>query len=125
MGMMLGQLCKGQFDRIDVTYYGDVHNYDIRLLTSSVLEGLFTMSYAENVNMINARSIAEKLGLEVHEIKSSDEKEFKDCIEVTVYTNHGDMNILGTILGKNYPHILRFQEFELDNFQKLRYQDQA
>ncbi len=114
MVMMLGQLCKGQFDRIDVTYYGDVHNYDIRLLTSSVLDGLFRMSYAENVNMINARSIAEKLGLEVHEIKSSDEKEFKDCIEVTVYTNHGDMNILGTILGKNYPHILRFQEFELD-----------
>ena len=114
MGMMLGQLGEGQFTRIDVTYYGEVHNYDAWPITSSVLEGLFMRGYAESVNMINARSTAEKLGVKVNEIKSSDEKDYKNCIEVMVETDHGNLNVVGTISGINNPRIVVFQDYKLD-----------
>ena len=114
MGNMLSQVAEGQLTRFDIIFYGDVRNLETWLITSSALEGLFTRGYAESVNIINARITAEKLGIEINEIKSSEERDFKNCIEMTVYTDIGNLKILGTILGKNYPHILRFQEFELE-----------
>jgi len=114
MGAMLGQLGKGQLTGIDIIYYGDVHNFDTWPITSSALEGLFTRGYAEGVNLINARSTAEKLGITVNEIKSSEEKDFKNCIELSITTDSGPFNIVGTIFGRENPRIVSFQGYNLD-----------
>jgi len=114
MGAMLGQMGKGQLVRTDITYYGDVHNLDTWPITSSALAGLFTRGYAENVNLINARSTAEKLGIKVNEIKSSEEKDFKNCVEMKLYTDGGELSAVGTIFGKENPRIVNIQGYELD-----------
>lgn len=114
MGTMLGQLGIGQLTRVDITFYGDIHNLDTWPITSSMLEGLFTRGYAEGVNMINARSTAEKLGIKVNEIKSSEEKDYKNCVEIKLFTDHGELNAVGTIFGKEDPRIVVFQGYELD-----------
>ena len=114
LGAILGQLGEGQFKRIGMTYYGDVHNYDTWPLTSSILQGLFTCSYSEEVNLINAISNAEKLGIKIDEIKSSEIKDYKNCIEVSISSDSGEIAILGTIFGTNNPRIVNFKGFELD-----------
>ncbi|MBT4483160.1 MAG: phosphoglycerate dehydrogenase [Candidatus Latescibacteria bacterium] len=115
MGAMLGQLGKGQLTSFEITYYGgDLHRFDTWPITSSALEGLFTRGYAEGINLINALITAEKLGIKVNEIKSSEEKNFKNCIKVTTNTDSGDLSILGTIFGKHSPRVVNFQGFELD-----------
>jgi len=111
---MLGYLGKGQLKGINIVYYGDVHNYNIWPITSSVLQGLFTRGYAEGINLINAKNTAEKLGIKVKEIKSSDKMDYKSCIEVKLNTSEGNLNILGTIFGKNDPRIVKFNGFEID-----------
>ncbi len=114
IGAMIGQLGKGQLAGIDITYYGDVHNLNTWPITSSVLHGLFARGYSEAVNLINAKSTAEKLGIKVNEIKSSDEKDYKNCIEVKLITSEGDIDILGTIFGKNNPRIVNINGYEID-----------
>jgi len=114
MGAMLGQLGEGQLAGIDITYYGDVRNYNTWPITSSVLQGLFTRGYSEVVNLINAKSTAEKFGIKVNEIKSSDEKDYKNCINVKLITSKGDLDVLGTIFGKNNPRIVNFKGYEID-----------
>ena len=114
LGAILGQLGEGQLTRIRITYFGDVHKYNTWLLTSSILYGLFTRSYSEEVNQINAISTAEKLGIKIEEIKSSEAKDYKNCIEVSISCDRGDIAILGTIFGSNNPRIVKFQDYELD-----------
>ncbi len=114
MGAMLGQLGRGQLTEVDIVYYGDVHNYDTWPITSSALEGLFTWGYAEGVNMINALATAEKLGITVKEVKSSEDKDFKNCIELVITTDDGKLDIMGTIFGRMNPRIVKFQGYSLD-----------
>lgn len=114
LGSLLGQLGKGQLKSIGITYYGDVHKYDTWSITSSVLQGLFSRSYSEDVNLINAIGTAEKLGIKVDEIKSSENRDYKNCIEVSILSDKGDLNVLGTIFGRNNPRIVNFNGYELD-----------
>ena len=116
MGSMLGQLCldEGQISGIDISYFGDIHNYHIWPISSSVLQGLFARGYSEVVNLINAKSTAKKLGIKVNEIKSSDEKNFKSVIEVKLNTSAGLFSAQGTIFGKNNLRIVNFKGYELD-----------
>ncbi|MFC1608342.1 phosphoglycerate dehydrogenase, partial [Candidatus Latescibacterota bacterium] len=113
LGAILGQLGKGQLNSIRITYYGDVHSFDTWPLTSSVLQGLFTRSYSEEVNMINAISTAEKLGIKIDEIKSSEVKDYKNCIELNIIGDQ-NLNIVGTIFGSCSPRIVSFNGYELD-----------
>ena len=114
LGLMLGYLGKGQLKSIKITYFGDVHKYDTWPVSSSILQGLFSRSYSEDVNIINAISTAEKLGIKVDEVKSSENKDYKNCIEVSITTDKGDLCVLGTIFGKNNPRVVSFQGYDLD-----------
>lgn len=115
MGAMLGQLGQGQLKSIDITYYGDVRDFDTWVLTSSILEGLFTRGYSEEgVNIVNAKNTAEKLGIRVNEIKSSQEVDYKSGIGIALQTSQGEIKLLGTIFGKRDLRIVRFQEYEVE-----------
>ncbi len=83
MGSLLGQMGEGQLLNIVITYFGEVRNLDTWVVTSSILEGLFTRGYSEGVNIVNAKNTAEKLGIRVDEIKSSEEKDYKSSIGIT------------------------------------------
>lgn len=114
MGSLLGQLGEGQLTGIDITYYGDIRKYDSWTITSSVLEGLLTRGYSEGVNLINAKRTADKLGIRVDEIKSSEEKDYKSALEVGMNSTRGEMALLGTVFGKKDLRIVRFEGYELE-----------
>lgn len=114
MGSLLGQLGEGQLSGINITYYGDVRKYDSWTITSSVLEGLLTRGYSEGVNLINSKPTAEKLGIRVNEIKSSEEKDYKSAIEVSINTTKGEKALLGTVFGKKDLRIVRFEGYDLE-----------
>ena len=114
LGSILGQLGEGQLKNITITYYGDVHTYDTWPITSSVLTGLFSRSYSEEVNIINAKSTAEKLGINVTEVKSSEERDYKNCIQVGIESDKGALKMLGTIFGRENPRIVLFQDYSID-----------
>ncbi len=114
MGSFLGQIGTGQLKEIDITFYGDIHNYDTWGITSSILEGLFTRGLADGVNLINAKKTAENLGIKVREIKSSDEKDYKNCIETCLFTSKDEISLLGTNFGKNDARIVAFNNYKID-----------
>lgn len=114
MGLLLGQLGKGQLTDVEIIYYGDLHSVDTWPVTSSALQGLLSRGYSEGVNMINAKSTAEKLGIKVREVKSSEEMDFKNCVELRLTTDGGKLGAVGTIFGKETPRIVVFMDYELD-----------
>jgi len=50
----------------------------------------------------------------VKEIKSSEGKDYRSCIELKLETDQGDLNAVGTIFGRENPKIVSLQGYELD-----------
>ncbi|MFC1485531.1 phosphoglycerate dehydrogenase [Candidatus Latescibacterota bacterium] len=114
MGALIGQLCEGQLNTITITYFGDLTNVNIWPITSSILQGVFARSYFEGVNIINARSTAEKHGIMVQEVKSTLEQDFKNCLEVKLKTSKDESTVLGSIFGRKDPRVINLNGFSID-----------
>jgi D-3-phosphoglycerate dehydrogenase len=117
-------------DRVEVEYLGHVAERDTRLLTLGVLVGLLAGHTEEEVNLVNAPSLAAERGIEVSERKEAATRDFTDLVRVTVVSGDQRARVVGTTLGRLHrPHLLeawgqRFNlQFDDDHLALFRYRD--
>lgn len=70
LGSFLAQAYPGSYDKVEVTYSGELAKHPTTLVTNTVLKGLLAAQMGEHVNYINAPSIARRRGLGVQEARS-------------------------------------------------------
>jgi D-3-phosphoglycerate dehydrogenase / 2-oxoglutarate reductase len=103
-------------ERVECEYLGHVAERDTRLLTIAVLNGLLAGHTEEDVNFVNAPSIAEERGIEVAETKQVAARDFTDLVRITVHAGGERVRVVGTTLGRLHrPHLLEVwgQRFNL------------
>jgi D-3-phosphoglycerate dehydrogenase len=116
-------------DRIEVEFLGRIAERDTRLLSTSVLLGVLQGHTEEELNEVNAPSIAEERGIELAETKRTTAHDFTDLVRVTVVAGERRERVVGTVLGRrDRPHLLeawgqRFNVQIEDNFAFFRYSD--
>ncbi len=94
-------------DRVDVEYLGRMAQRDTRLLTIAVLNGVLTGHTEEEVNYVNAPSMAEERGIEVAETKQATVRDYTDLLRVTVVAGGTSQRVAGTTLGQRHrAHLL-------------------
>jgi D-3-phosphoglycerate dehydrogenase / 2-oxoglutarate reductase len=106
LGRLVSALSSG-VDRVEVEYFGRIAERDTRLLTLAVLQGVLGGHCEEEVNLVNAASLAEERGIGVSERKESVARDFTDLIRISIL--HGDRRerVAGTTLGRrDRPHLL-------------------
>ena len=100
-----------------------------RFLTLSVLDGLLSGRTEEEVNLVNAPSMAEERGIVIEEKSVSEAQDFNELIRVTVIAGGERVAVAGTAIGPNrVPHLVEVQgrrfTVELEPFVTIfRYQD--
>jgi D-3-phosphoglycerate dehydrogenase / 2-oxoglutarate reductase len=127
LGALAMALAEGSgVDRVEIECFGRIAERDTRLLTLAVLRGVLAGHTEEEVNLVNAPSLAEERGIEVAETKELVARDFTDLVRITV----GGNRVVGTTLGQRHrPHLLEAwgQRFNLqlddDNFALFRYSD--
>lgn len=80
LGELFAGLCEGATPELEVEYQGKLAESDTRILTLSVLKGLFGGSTEEPVSYVNAPQIAEERGVEVRETSMSAAQDFVNLI---------------------------------------------
>jgi D-3-phosphoglycerate dehydrogenase len=116
-------------DRVEVEYRGRIADRDTRLLTIATLNGLLSGHTEDDVNFVNAPSLAEARGITVSETKEPVARDFTDLVRVTVVCADQETRVVGTTLGHHYrPHLLEAwgQRFNLQMEEHLaifRYSD--
>ena len=90
-------------DRIELEYLGRIAERDTRLLTLSVLNGVLAGHTDEDVNMVNAPSLAEQRGIQISERKERIARDFTDLVRVTVVVGGERTRVVGTTLGRHAP----------------------
>jgi D-3-phosphoglycerate dehydrogenase len=97
--------------RLEVDYRGQLADYDTRILTLSVLKGVFGAVSDQPVSYVNAPQIAEEQGVEVASSSSASSDEYVNLITV----RGGDHAIAGTLIGpKGEPRITMIDDLGVD-----------
>jgi D-3-phosphoglycerate dehydrogenase len=116
-------------DRVQTEFLGRIADRDTRLLSIEVLLGVLSGHTEEEVNEVNAPSMAEERGIEISETKRSSARDYTDLVRVVLTCGEGRVRVGGTLIGRrNRPHLLEAwgHRFDLqleDHMTLFRYRD--
>ena len=117
-------------DGIEIQLLGRLADIDARLLTTAVLMGVLQGHTEEEINFVNAPSLAEERGIKVSQTKDSSSEDFTELVTVSVVSGEKRVSVAGTGLGpRNLPRLISVfgQSFNLDfadHFAFFRYRNQ-
>ena len=130
LGRLAGALTTGPaIDRVEVEYLGRIADRDCRPLTTAALLGILSGHTEEQVNEVNAPSVAASRGIVTIESSRSSSRDFTELVRVTVSGGGSSSRVVGTTLGKQHqPHLLeawgrRFNLQLAENLSIFRYED--
>ena len=98
LGRLAMELAQGRAERIELTYYGALSQYDTRLLTVAALNGAFEGHTDQPVNYVNAPLIAAERGIDVAEERKRSSRDFTNLVRVAV----DDVQVAGTTIGREH-----------------------
>jgi D-3-phosphoglycerate dehydrogenase len=131
LGRLAAALTPGSIDGIEVRYEGRLAELDSRLLTTAVLNGVLAGHTEEEVNFVNARSLAEERGIRIEELSVGASEDFSELVTVAIGGSGGErVEVSGTGFGpRNVPHLVSVygQSFNIEfapHFAFFRYADQ-
>ena len=105
LGRLASTLAPG-IDRIEIEYFGRIAERDTRLLTLAVVQGVLS-DHVEDVNLVNAPSLAEERGIGVSERKETAARDFTDLVRISIVSGDERYRVAGTTLGHRHrPHLL-------------------
>ncbi|WP_313893696.1 phosphoglycerate dehydrogenase [Psychrobacillus sp.] len=114
LGAFLSDLTDGVAEEVNITYSGELSNVDVRPLTRNAVKGLLQSKLGESVNDVNAKFLADRIGIAVTEHKTTKSKGFTSLITVEVKTATETRKVAGTLLNGLGPRIVRVDEFIVD-----------
>jgi D-3-phosphoglycerate dehydrogenase / 2-oxoglutarate reductase len=130
LGRLAMSLAEGSsVERIEAAFMGRIAEFDTRLLTLAVIGGALSGRTEEQVNLVNAPSMAEERGIVVEEKSVSEAQDFNELIRVTVVAGGERVAVAGTGIGPSrVPHLVEVQgrrlTIELERFVTVfRYAD--
>jgi D-3-phosphoglycerate dehydrogenase len=111
----LGELYSGLAERVpdvlEVEYAGQLADYDTRILTLSVLKGVFGPVTDEPVSYVNAPRIASERGVEVRDTSTATAHDYVNLVTI----RGGEHAIAGTLVGlRAEPRIVMLNGHTID-----------
>ncbi|MGA9314379.1 MAG: phosphoglycerate dehydrogenase [Solirubrobacteraceae bacterium] len=115
LGRLAMSLAEGSsVERIEAAFMGRIAEFDTRLLTLAVISGALEGRTEEQVNLVNAPSMAQQRGIVVEEKSVTEAQDFNELIRVTVVAGGEKVAVAGTGIGPNrVPHLVEVQSRRL------------
>jgi D-3-phosphoglycerate dehydrogenase / 2-oxoglutarate reductase len=115
LGALAVELVGQTPSRLDLTYLGELAQYDTRLLTVATLNGIFQGRVDERVNWVNAPLLAEERGIDVREERRRASRDFTSLMSVTAVTGKDSVSVAGTTIGREHePRLVRALGYEVE-----------
>lgn len=114
LGNFSGQLVEGRFQELNISYSGEIIQYDLGALTMAIVKGVLTPILQETVNFVNATTLAKERGIKIKEAKSSTEEEFVNLIQLEIKTDKETRRISGTLSPNKKPRIVKIDQYYLE-----------
>jgi D-3-phosphoglycerate dehydrogenase / 2-oxoglutarate reductase len=116
-------------ERIEAAFFGRIADFDTRLLGLAVIVGALEGRTEEQVNLVNAPTMAQQRGIVLEEKAVSEAEDYNELIRVTVVAGGERVAVAGTGIGPHQvPHLVEVQgrrlTIELERYVTVfRYED--
>jgi D-3-phosphoglycerate dehydrogenase len=111
LGRLAMSLAEGSsVERIEAAFMGRIADFDTRLLGLAVIVGALQGRTEEQVNLVNAPTMAQQRGIVFEEKAVSEAQDFNELIRVTVIAGGERVAVAGTGIGpQRVPHLVEVQ----------------
>jgi D-3-phosphoglycerate dehydrogenase / 2-oxoglutarate reductase len=116
LGLLHAQMAHGAIQRVELQYRGEVAKRSTRLITAAFAAGLLETRLDQQVNIVNARLLAQERGIEIVEQVSSHKGDFSTVIKAVVSTDKKSYTAAGTLFGNQYLRLVQYGPFHLDAY---------
>jgi len=115
LGRLFIALAGGGVDALEVSYEGEIADYDCRVLTLGALKGVLAPVVEEPVSFVNAPQLAEERGLTVRETTSSSARDYVNLVSLRGTVEGRPVHVAGTLAGtKEAPRIVAIDDHIVD-----------
>ena len=114
LGKFLIQVTEGTIQELNISYAGEVANYDVRPLTANAIKGLLSTNHGTHVNDVNARYLAERIGIKINEHKTTTAKGFTNLVTVEIKTASATHSVAGTLLNGLGARVVKVEGYVVD-----------
>jgi D-3-phosphoglycerate dehydrogenase len=114
LGGFAAQTFEGGVTEIAIEYQGDASTINTAPVTIAAIKGFLTPILEETVNFVNAPVIAKERGIEVREVKSSDEGDYQSMVALRVKAKDKESYFAGTLFSKKDPRIVYIDRFKVE-----------
>jgi D-3-phosphoglycerate dehydrogenase len=114
MGKFISQIIKGGTIQIQIFYLGEISSYNVDFLSSAFMKGFLFQKLEENVNYINALSIAKERAIKVEQIKKAEEEEYVNSIRVKVVTDREERVLEGTLFANKDARFVKMDNLYIE-----------
>lgn len=113
MGHFIAQLAPANPSKVTFAYNGKLARYDCAPLTVCGLAALIGRRSDQEVNMVNARLVAESMGIVVEETRTTEAESFSNMISITLESPEGRRSLAGTTF-EGTAKIVKMRDFMTD-----------
>lgn len=116
LGTLVQQISPNSIAKLRLSYWGKVVDLDANSLTRSIVKGYLTRISGEDVNFVNAPVLLDRLGIQLEVVKSTEESDYTELIQVEAIDGGGaSSSAAGTLIGNaNLPRIISIQHREVE-----------
>ena len=115
LGVMLAGWHDGGIETAEIEYLGELSDKDHRVLTSAFCAGLLDKALP-NVNIINAKAIAQDRGIDISTSTSERHESLNGLIRATIRGEGQSRKAAVTVLGKDMPRLMGVGDYRTDAF---------
>lgn len=114
LGMFLAQMQNEVVEEFNLYYGGELSETNVAPITHNALKGLLKYHLGDRVNEVNAKYLAKKKGIIVHELKTASARGFTNIVTAEIKTKSGRRSVVGTMLNGLGPRIVRIDNYSMD-----------
>ena len=113
LGTFLAQIPRGSIDSIQLSYHGRLAEAKTELIRNSAIAGV--LGHLEQVNRINAASVAQERGIRLHEEKTEEPRGATGSVlELRLHTNETSISASGAVLHGESPRLLHLDGIDIE-----------
>jgi D-3-phosphoglycerate dehydrogenase len=116
LGLLHAQMARGPILKVELQYRGDAAKRSTRLITAAFAAGLLETQLDQQVNVVNARLLAQERGIEIVEQVSSNKGDFSTVLRADVSTGDRTYTAAGTLFGNQFLRLVQLGPFHLDAY---------
>ncbi|MCS6805369.1 MAG: phosphoglycerate dehydrogenase [Acidobacteriota bacterium] len=115
LGKFIAQMSDRRLHEVGIRYYGKINELNTYPISNAVLSGVLKPALGDEVNMINARRVAEERRLIVTETKSGRTRSLSNVISVQLRDGQGGVDwVEGAVFKQNHLRLVTIDGIDLE-----------